>query len=277
MKRLVLSAFLLLPIFFSLTSTAGASQPPEVLPEATAEWPGVGEPGPRLMAGERAYTTTEFIAVVVQDANIMWTGLFETWDRVFVPPTVVTIGEGAYARSSCGMNTGDPREDEKLVPALFCQYGGEVGTQLIDSSEVAETIYIYSPVIYLSAPWLEGYAAESGAEADVALAYRVMREYVHHVEYLLGYIDHTGGGAGDLDDAQVAVMSECFTGVWASSAYDRGYLDLDAIGSAQSAAWGEDAIPMRTFGREWVAVDSQQLLDAFTTGYETRSPAACLD
>lgn len=276
MKRRVLSLVLLLPILLAMASGAASDLPP-VMPEATVEMAAVGEPGPRLVAGERTYTTVEFIAIVVQDANLAWARLFEVWERSFVPPTVVTVGEGGYARSSCGINVGDPRDDENLTPILFCQYGGEVGTQLLDSSVIAETTAIFTPVVYLSVPWLEAYAEESGTDADVALAYRVTREYSHHVQYLLGYIDHTGGGCCDTSDEHVALLAECYTGVWANSAYDRGHLDLASVSSAQDAAWGDDATPLRMFGRTAEFGDAQQRMDAFTAGYESGSPATCLD
>lgn len=275
MKRLVFSGLL----FFSLIAVLAAPAAPQLAQEyipATSEIADVGEAGPQLVSGERTLSTSEFVAVVAQDAAITWSQLFEASGRSFVPPTIVLVGPGAYARSGCGINVGDPRDHAHHTPALYCQYGGETGEQPLDATEVIVSAYRFGPVLYLSLPWLEDYAAGSGVAPDVALAYRVVREYAHHVEYLLGVTDHTGGGCCDYSDQQVALVAECFAGVWAHSAYDRGRLDLEDIAAAQSAAWGEDAVPVILFGRDAAYGDAQQQLDAYTTGYDNGHPGHCL-
>ena len=118
MKRLVLSVLLLLPFLMTIASPAAAQGGIEPWPEATAEMAGVGEAGPRFDTGGHILSTSEFIAKVVQDASVTWTAAFEAAGRPFVPPTVVIIEAGSYARSSCGINVGDPAEDDHLTPML---------------------------------------------------------------------------------------------------------------------------------------------------------------
>jgi predicted metalloprotease len=102
-----------------------------------------------------------------------------------------------------------------------------------------------------------------------------LHEYSHHVEYLLGYIDHTGGGSGDYTDEQVELWAECLAGVWAFSAYDRGQLQEADVEAAQMGAWGEGAMLHEEFGRDGMYGTQQQRITAFMTGYESGSPASC--
>ncbi len=276
MTRILLTALVLFTLASAWFSTISAQEARPDVPEGAVERAGVGDPGPRPETGDRTDTADAFIAMVVQDASVTWGTFLAGAGYPFVPPTVVTVAAGYYARSSCGINAGDPRESDSLTPALYCQYGGELGGQKLASSEVSDSVYIFSPVIYLSVPWLETYATDSSDAPDVALAYRVVREYSNHIEHILGVTDHTGGGSAGYSDEQVSLVAECFTGVWAYSTYDRGQLDLAAIGSAQESAWGPDAAPLAVFGRDASYGTSDQRMEAFTTGYDSGSPAACL-
>lgn len=276
MKRLVLSFLLLVPFLMTVSSTASAQAEIEPWPEATAEMAGVGEAGPRLDTGGHILSTSEFISAVVQDASVTWTSVFAAAGRSWVPPTVVMVEAGSYARSSCGINIGDPAEDAYLTPMLYCQYGGETGVQRLEYSEVLETRYIYSPVVYVSIPWVEGFARASGAPADMAIAYRVMHEYSHHVARALGITDHRGDATGGLTGAQAELATECLSGVWAWSTFDQGQLDTTDVEAVQRTAWGEDALRMEEFGREGEYGTAAEQLDAFMVGYAGGNPGACL-
>lgn len=274
MKRAFFT-LLLVPALLLSSLTAAAQDPPTSLPEATAETANVGETGPQLETGGTSYSMEEFVGIVMQDTTVMWAGLFEVWGRPFVPPTFVTVEAGSYARSSCGINVGDPEENLNLTPALYCQYGGELGTQALDSSQIFENEFEFAPVIYLSLPWLENYGLASGTSGEVAISYRVVHEYSHHIQRLLGYIDHTGGGCCGYSDEQVELWAECLTGVWAHSAYDKGQLDSANIDAAQNAAWGEDADPLEEFGRDGSYGTQEQRSRLFMTGYESGNAGAC--
>jgi uncharacterized protein len=276
MNRFIRASLLLVLLIIPLNAPASASQLPDALPEATAEMAPVGASGPRLVVGDRVYTTSEYLGLVVQDASVMWGTLFAAWERPFVPPTVVLVEAGAYARSGCGINAGDPRENERLVPVLYCRYGGATGAHGLDATGMAETGYVFSPVLYFSVPALEAWVETSGSEPEVALAYRVVREYAYHIQHLLGITDHTGGGCCDLSDEQVELVAECFAGVWAFSAYDQGQLDSARVEAVQGPAWDDHAATLRVFGREGAYGSADQRLEAFLSGYENGNPSACL-
>ena len=276
MRRRFLRTLLLLPLL--MTAAAPVSAQGEIEPwlEATVEMAGVGEAGPRFDTGGHILSTSEFISMVVQDASVAWTAVFEAAGRSFVPPTIMLIEAGSYARSSCGINVGDPGEDDILTPMLYCQYGGETGVQRLDYSEILETRYIYSPLIYVSVPWVEGFARASGVPADVAISYRVMHEYSHHVARALGLTDHRGNAVDGLTGEQAEVAIECLSGVWAWSTFDQGKLDPATVEAAQLTAWGEDAPKMRLFGNDRGYGTPAQQLEAFMAGYESGDPGVCL-
>lgn len=276
MKRLVLSVLLLFPFLVAVSSPAVAQGAIEPWPEATAEMAGVGEAGPRLDTGGHILSTGEFVAAVVQDASVTWTAVFAAAGQPWVPPTVVMVEAGSYARSSCGINIGDPAEDAYLTPMLYCPYGGETGVQRLEYSEVLETRHIYSPVLFVSLPWVEGFARASGVPADMAIAYRVMHEYSHHVARALGITDHRGDATGDLTGAQAELATECLSGVWAWSTFDQGQLDPADVEAVQLAAWGPDAPRMEEFGRDGDYGTAAQQLKAFMAGYAGGDPGACV-
>ena len=276
MKRIFLAILLIAPFLMTVSPSAFARSDMEPWPEATAEMAGVGEAGPRLDSGGHILSTSEFVSKVVQDASVTWTRVFGAAGRTFVPPTLVLVEAGSYARSSCGINIGDPAEDDYLTPMLYCQYGGEMGVQRLQYSEVLATRYIYHPAIFVSIPWVEGFARASGVPAEMAISYRVMHEYSHHVARALGVTDHRGNATDGLTGAQAELAMECFSGVWAWSTYDQGKLDPADVEAMQLAAWGEDAPVMEQFGGDGEHGTAAEQLDAFMAGYESGNPGACL-
>jgi uncharacterized protein len=269
-RVIVVILLLLLP-----SMSVAAQDTPTPIPVATAQAANVGEPGPQLRNAGQPESMANFVNMVIQDTNVMWSTMFQTWGYSYVPPIWVLVEEGAYARSNCGINSGDPGEHAGLNPSFYCIYGGELGTQVIDSSVMFDTEVTYSPVIYLSIPWLESYFSTHVLNLDVAVAYIVAHESAHHVEYLVGYMDHTGGGWDDVSDEQLELVTDCLAGVWAFSAYDTGNLDQSDIRESQMAAWGPGSDQSEEFGRTGEHGTMDQRLQSFLSGYESGSPATC--
>jgi predicted metalloprotease len=276
MKQKLLSLVFVFSLFFPAMHGA-AQEGPTPVPEATAETAGVGETGPAFETSGQQLGMKEFITMVVQDANVAWAGVFQDWGYAYVPPTFVTVEAGGYARSGCGINAGNPLEDSWLSPAFYCPYGGELGTQVIQSSDVFETQVTYEPVIYLSLPWLEDRLAASVENASFAVAYLVTYELSNHVQSLLGYIDHTGGGCCDYTDVQIQLMADCLTGVWAFSAYDKGQLEESDIEAAQTAAWGDGTALPQVFGLEGDHGTPEERLSSLMAGFQDGNPGACFE
>jgi predicted metalloprotease len=276
MKQVFLSVVFVFSLFFP-AMRGMAQEAPTPVPEATAEMAGVGDPGPAFQTGGEELDMAAFVDMVVQDANVTWGEIFQDWGYSYVPPTVVTVDAGAYARSGCGINAGNSAEDTWLSPVFYCPYGGELGTQSLHSSDVFETQVTYEPVIYLSLSWLEERIVTEVPDADFAVAYMVTYELANHVEHLLGYIDHTGGGCCDYTDVQIQLAADCLTGVWAFSAYDRGYLTDADVQAAQDAAWGDGTNLPEQFGLDGDHGTPDERLSALMTGYDSGNPRACFE
>lgn len=273
MKQKLLTLIFVFSLFFPAMQ-ALAQEGPTPVPEATAETAGVGEPGPTFQTGGEELSMAAFVDKVIQDANVTWGQVFQDWGYSYVPPTFVTVDAGEYARSGCGINAGNPAEDAWLSPVFYCLYGGELGTQILQSSNVFETQVTYEPVIYLSLPWLEERVASEVQNADFAVAYLVTYELATHVEHLLGYIDHTGGGCCQYTDVQIQLAADCLTGVWAYSAYDKGHLADGDVQAAQDAAWGGTYLPEK-FGLKGDHGTPEQRLASLKGGYDSGDPGAC--
>lgn len=274
MIRLILLMGLVVSLVASSTGAA-AQDAATPVPVATVELAAVGEPGPPMEVARERRSTEEFVRVVVQDANVMWAGFFEMNGMSFVPPTVMLVDDGHWARSSCGISAGNPADNNRLNPAFYCIYGGETGMQVEGASVIFPTQYIYSPIMYFSTAWLEEHFSANAMAMDIAIAYMVSHVYAHHIQYQLGYIDHTGGGCCDIPDVEIELSADCLAGVWAFSSYDRGYLTEADIREAQAASWGPGADRSPEFGREGVHGTPDEQLQAFMTGYSGGEPAAC--
>lgn len=275
MKQIFLSLVFVCLLCFPATGLM-AQEEPSPVPSATAETANVGEPGPAFQVGARQLGTAGFVDMVAQDASVAWANLFEAWGYSYIPPTFVTVQDGGYARSNCGINAGDPMESPALSPALFCPYGGELGTQGI-AAGIHDTQVTYEPVIYLSLPWLEEHFSTNVTNKDFAVAYMVTYEFSNYIEYLLGYIDHTGGGCCDYTDEQIQLWADCLTGVWAYSAYDQGYLDEAEVEGAQTAAWGDGTDLPEQFGLQGDHGSPDERLHSLMTGYQSGNPQACFE
>lgn len=276
MKRSFLSwvfvVFLLLP-----ATGVTAQDGPLPVPEATIEPANVGQAGPGLETGDEPQTMAGFVGMVSQDTSVMWANLFQIWGVPYVPSTYITLDSGTYARSSCGINAGNPTELSSLNPALYCIYGGEMGTQGIESSTMLETQVMYSPVVYVSLPWLEESVSDDLSNSDFTVAYRVAFESAHHVQYLLGYIDHTGGGCCEYTDVQIELMADCLVGVWAFSAYDQGQLEESDVQEAQGALWDSGVDAPKEFGRRGEHGTPEQRIQAFMRGYDSGNASHCFE
>lgn len=137
---------------------------------------------------------------------------------------------------------------------------------------------------------LSEFGYESG---NLAEAYVVAHEYGHHIENELGIFDiadRSGTGANS-DSVKVELMADCLAGVWVGHASttpdpDTGVPFLKAITSEQldnalaaAASVGDDRIQQTIQGEAdphtFTHGSSQQRTDAFTTGFQSGTVAAC--
>lgn len=127
-----------------------------------------------------------------------------------------------------------------------------------------------------------------GANAPLAQMYIVAHEVGHHIQHLegtLGRSDYNDPGA-DSDAVRIEVQADCYAGIWAHHADEGPEGMLETITPAQVAdalatagAVGDDNIQRRSGGEvspeTWTHGSSEQRQQAFLSGYDSGSMAAC--
>jgi predicted metalloprotease len=142
--------------------------------------------------------------------------------------------------------------------------------------------------VYLDTVFFNTLSAKAGVHlGDFAQAYVIGHEVGHHVQVLLG-ISHQVAAADQADPAgtnarsvRVELQADCFAGVWAHSAYQRGELtQADFEESLRAAAVvGDDFLQHNSTGtvspESFTHGTSAQRQQWLTTGFERGEPAAC--
>ncbi len=140
---------------------------------------------------------------------------------------------------------------------------------------------------YLDLSFFKELASRFGAPGDFARVYVLAHELGHHVQNLLGdsarvhQAQQSDPGAANELSVRLELQADCYAGVWASSAQDRGLIepgDLEAgLGAAEAV--GDDRIQEQA-GAEiqpdsWTHGSAESRQRWFQTGVDRGDPAAC--
>jgi uncharacterized protein len=155
----------------------------------------------------------------------------------------------------------------------------------------AQTGPFYCPLdgrVYFDLEFLTQLQDTFGATGDLAAQYIVAHEYGHHLQNVLG-INEQMRQAQEADPSRanqysvaLELQADCFAGVWADSARDRGLFDNpqeveEALNAA--AAVGDDRIQQKTQGRvdpeSFTHGTSAQRVQWFKRGFDTGDPNGC--
>ena len=124
---------------------------------------------------------------------------------------------------------------------------------------------------------LEGQLGAQGG--PFSEAYVLAHEYGHHVQNLLGTMSRAGGG--NEQSVRVELQADCYAGVWAHSAGQRGLLETGDIEEALGAASaiGDDRLQRQAGGRvspeTFTHGSAEQRTRWFRRGYEAGVLGAC--
>ncbi len=152
----------------------------------------------------------------------------------------------------------------------------------------------YCPIdhgIFLDMTFYRDMRRAMGELGDAGWAYVIGHEFGHHVQQVTGVLEQvqafrdqdTNAGKGDSRAAvRAELQADCYSGVWAHTALQRGqYSEQDFRGALHAAsAIGDDRL-QRLSGKEVVDPDlfthgtSEQRTRWFMVGYRSGSPASC--
>jgi predicted metalloprotease len=126
-----------------------------------------------------------------------------------------------------------------------------------------------------------------GSTADFAQAYVIAHELGHHVQYLLGTesrvqrLEEQNPSMRNHYSVETELQADCYAGVWAHSAQERGVMQPGDAAAALSAAAavGDDHL-QKMSGRavspeSWTHGSSAQREMWFNKGLESGDPAVC--
>jgi hypothetical protein len=141
--------------------------------------------------------------------------------------------------------------------------------------------------VYIDLAFFQELAERFGAPGDFAQAYVLAHEIGHHVQNLTGISERVqrarqsrATNANELS-VRLELQADCYAGVWAHSAAQRGLLDSGDLqeGLAAAAAVGDDRLQRASTGRvnpeSWTHGSAAQRSEWFQRGLQGGDPAAC--
>ncbi|MBB6098217.1 hypothetical protein HNR42_001642 [Deinobacterium chartae] len=219
-----------------------------------------------LLGGEPARQSTrpandpqaQFASAVLGDTEDTWNRIFAGSGQNYTEPTLVLF-EGAV-QSACGYASS-------ATGPFYCP-----GDQKL----------------YLDLSFFDELSNRFGAPGEFARAYVIAHEIGHHVQEQLGILQKTqqqrarlGRTEGNRLTVRTELQADCFAGVWAHYAEQRGLIDTTDIQGAIRAAEaiGDDRLQRESQG--YVVPDafthgsSAQRARWFQTGLRSGNPGAC--
>lgn len=198
-----------------------------------------------------------FVGFVLDDTNNFWKETFEESNRKYDSSQLV-IFDGKVS-TACGI------ESSESGP-FYCP--GDSDT-------------------YLDLSFFEELSTRFGASGDFASAYVIAHEIGHHVQNELGISKQAKNLVKEKDvsnnevSVRVELQADCFAGIWANSANERGLLEVGDVDEALNAASniGDDTLQKQA----GIEVDhesfthgtSQQRKTWFKRGFDSGDTAKC--
>lgn len=202
----------------------------------------------------------EFVGVVLNDTEEIWSGIFQQQIGRPYTPTTLVLYKGV-TQSACGGASG-------ATGPFYCPGDRQ---------------------IYLDTDFFVTLGQRLGAGGDFAAAYVVAHEVAHHVQDELGILSRANDVRARVDEAEsnaisvrIELQADCYSGIWARYAEEWfGTLEPGDVEEAMNAARriGDDTL-QRNAGRvpmphTFTHGTSEQRQRWFATGYQSGDLAAC--
>jgi predicted metalloprotease len=201
----------------------------------------------------------QFVGVVIQETEDLWTDVFAQNDLRYEPARVILFS-GQTSSGGCGIanaNTGP----------FYCP-----GDQSV----------------YIDLDFYETLRRRFGAPGDFAQAYVLAHEIGHHVQQLTGTLPEFNAARSRLSQTEanawsvkVELQADCYAGVWAAYAGQENLLERGDIEEALNAAnqIGDDSLQERSQGysvpKTFNHGTSAQRKRWFERGYSSANVGQC--
>ena len=216
-----------------------------------------GDVGLNPADSAREEPLVQFMSFVLDDAQQTWSSAFEQSRGNYRPAKLVLFRGGT--QTGCGVG-------QSAMGPFYCPLDEKVYVDLDFFGELDRRF---------------------GAPGDFAQAYVLAHEIGHHVQHLLGTdervreVQRSNPGMANEASVRLELQADCYAGVWAHSAAQRGKLETGDVeeGLGAASAVGDDRIQQRTQGQ--VNVDAfthgsaRQRAEWFNRGLTSGSAQAC--
>jgi len=218
----------------------------------------VGPSEPQPMPNASEDELADFVSVVVNETEILWTQKFDEFGMTYEPPVVVLFS--GNTQTTCGL------ADARTGP-FYCPGDRKV---------------------YIDLSFYEQLRAQFGAPGDFAQAYVLAHEIGHHVQQLTGTLPEFNQARQTMSEAEanqysvrVELQADCYAGIWANYAGQEDLLDRGDAEEALNAASqiGDDTLQRRMQGfavpKSFNHGTSAQRRTWFERGLATGDPTVC--
>ena len=180
-------------------------------------------PGGSAASDEQA----QFAATVLADTEDVWHQIFRNSGSDYREPGMVLFSDSD--QSACGFASA-------AVGPFYCPSDEKV---------------------YLDLTFFDELAGKFGAAGDFAQAYVIAHEVGHHVQNLTGVLPEFNRQGSTMSDAErnamsvrVELQADCYAGIWAHYAAQKGLLEPGDVEEALNAAQqiGDDTLQRRVQG-----------------------------
>ena len=194
----------------------------------------------------------QFVRAVLADTEDTWSAIFKEGNATYRAPHLVLFSD--RINSACGMAGA-------AMGPFYCPADSKVYIDLTFYDELKQRFR---------------------APGDFAQAYVIAHEVGHHVQHLLGITDKVGNQSGaDSDSVRVELQADCFAGIWAYHANQRGKVETGDVDEALTAATaiGDDRLQEESQGTvvpdSFTHGTSAQRVRWFKRGMENGDINAC--
>ena len=231
--------------------------PTLVEPSGVAAIKKLGEQ-PAAAKGEELRSTTfqqdtlfNFMEAAYRDINDYWVEVFA--EAKYKPPTAIHRfpEAGRSLMDKCGNSDDDT--------ARYCALDDTITISQKVAADVAKDVA------------RESSGVSAGLAGDFAVATVIAHEYAHNIQAELGIL-RNADGTRRYPTYRTELQADCWSGVWASSAYTRGLLDDDDIREGLETAWN---IGDLNFDHEDHHGTPDQRATAFIEGFKSGKPLSC--